>query len=82
MSYWRKSVHLLVENKLIDTEGIEIQCGMFQEDSLSPLLFYISLIPRTEQLNTGYEEHTTKTKILHLLYVQDLKLMGKSVEEL
>ena len=27
-----------------------------------PLLFFIILIPLTEQLNTGYEEHTTKTK--------------------
>jgi hypothetical protein len=33
-------------------------------------------------LNTGYEEHTTNTKISHLLYVDDLKLIGKSEEEL
>jgi hypothetical protein len=30
----------------------------------------------------GYEERTTKTKISHLLYVDDLKLLGKSEEEL
>jgi hypothetical protein len=43
------------------------------------------LIPLTEQLNrlnTGYEEHITKTKISHLLYVDDLKLTAKSEEEL
>jgi hypothetical protein len=43
------------------------------------------LIPLTEQLNrlnTGYEEHITKTKISHLLYMDDLKLIAKSVEEL
>jgi len=34
------------------------------------------------KLNTGYEEHTTKTKISHLLYVDDLKLIAKSEEEL
>jgi hypothetical protein len=42
-------------------------------------------MPLTEQpnrLNTGYEEHTTKTKISHLLYVDDLKLIAKSQEEL
>jgi len=33
-------------------------------------------------LNTGYEEHTTKTKISHLLYMDDLKLIAKSGEEL
>jgi hypothetical protein len=41
--------------------------------------------PLTEQLNrlnTGYEEHTTKTKISHLLYTDDLKLIAKSEEEL
>jgi len=33
-------------------------------------------------LNTGYEEHTTKTKISHLLYLDDLKLIAKSEKEL
>jgi hypothetical protein len=50
----------------IETEDLKIQCGIFQGDSLSPLLFCICLIPLTEQLNrlnTGYEEHITKTKI-------------------
>jgi hypothetical protein len=34
------------------------------------------------RLNTGYEEHTPKTKISHLLYMNDLKLLRKSEEEL
>jgi hypothetical protein len=62
MSYWRTKMRVHTENKLIETEEIEIQCGIFQADSLSPLLFCVSLIPLTEQLNrlnTGYEEHTT-----------------------
>jgi hypothetical protein len=33
-------------------------------------------------LNTGYEEHTTKTKLSQLLYMDDLKLIAKSEEEL
>jgi hypothetical protein len=33
-------------------------------------------------VKTGYEEHTTKTKISHLLYMDDLKLLGKSEEQL
>ena len=78
-------MHLHTENKLIETDNIKIKCGIFQGDSLSPLLFHICLIPLTEQLNrlnTGYEEHTTKTKISHLLYMDDLKLIAKSEEEL
>jgi len=85
MSYWRTRMHLHTENKLIETDDIKIQYGIFQGDSLSPLLFCICLIPLTEQLNrlnTGYEEHTTMTKISHLLYMDDLKLIAKSEEEL
>ena len=65
MSSWRTCMCLHTENKLIETEDIKIQCGIFQGDTLSPLLFCICLIPLTEQMNrldTGYEEHTTKTK--------------------
>jgi len=85
MSYWRTRMRLHTENKLIETEDITIQCGIFQEDSLSPLLFCICLIPLTEQLNrlnTEKEEHTTKSKISHLLHMDDLKLIAKSEEEL
>ena len=65
MTYWKTRMCLRGENKLIEAEDIKIQCGIFQEDPLSPLLFCICLIPLSEQLNrlnTGYEEHTTKKK--------------------
>jgi len=85
-TYWRTCMHLHTENELIETEDIKIQHGIFQGDSLSPLLFCICLIPLTEQLNrlnnTGYEEQITKTKISHLLYMDGLKLIAKSEEEL
>ena len=67
---------LHAEDDLIQTEDIKIQCGIFQGDSLSSLLFCICLFPLTEQLsrlNTGYEEHITKTKLSHLLYMDNLK---------
>jgi len=78
-------MRLHAENELIETEDIKIQCGIFKGDSLSPLLFCICLIHLTEQvnrLNTGYEEHITKTKISHLFYMDDLKLIVKPEEEL
>jgi len=71
MSYWRTRMHLNTENKLTETEDIKIQLGIFQGDSLSPMLFCICFIPLTEQLNrlnTGYEEHTTKTKKYHTYF--------------
>ena len=85
MTYWKTCMCLHAENKLMETEDIKIQCGIFQGDSLPPLIFFICLIPLTVQLNslnTGYEEHTIKTKFSHLLYMDDLKLIAKSEEEL
>ena len=43
------------------------------------------LYPLTQQLNklnTGHEEHKTKREVTHSLYTDDLKLMGKTEEEL
>jgi len=76
LTYWRTRMRLHAENELVETEDIKIQCGVFQGDSLSPLLFCICLIPLTEELNrlnTGYEE-----KVSHLLHMDDLKLFAKS----
>jgi len=58
MTYWKTRMSLHAENKLIETEDIKIQCGIFQGDSISSLLFCICLTPLTEQLNrlnTVYE---------------------------
>jgi hypothetical protein len=85
MPHWRTHTCLHAKQNLIKTEDIKIECGIFQGDSLSPMLFCMCLIPLTEQLNrlnTGYEEHTTKKKISHLLYMDDLKLIAKSEEKL
>jgi hypothetical protein len=59
INYWNTSTHLHTEEKLIEREDVAIQSGIFQEDSLSPLLFCINLISLTQRLNklnTGYEE--------------------------
>jgi hypothetical protein len=41
MSHWRTRMCVHTQNKLIEMEEIEIQRGIFQGDSLSPLLFCI-----------------------------------------
>jgi hypothetical protein len=54
-------------------------------DSLSPLLFCIAFIPLTNELNKtdcGYQVHGTEMKISHLLYMDDLKLLSRSEEDL
>ena len=62
---------------------ISISRGIFQGDSLSPLLFVVCLIPLTmvlHEVKAGYELKG-KGRINHLLYMDDLKLYGKTKEQ-
>ena len=34
MTTWKTRMRLQTENKVLETEGIKTQCGIFQEDSL------------------------------------------------
>jgi len=64
---------------------IQLRRGIFQRDSLSPLLFCIALIPLTNELNRadcGYQVHGTERKISHLMYMDDLKLLGRNENDL
>ena len=64
---------------------LEVKRGIFQGDSLSPLLFVIALIPLTMLLkkeNIGYGYGKRKQNINHFLLTDDLKLYGSSVDEL
>jgi hypothetical protein len=73
------------EGEIKERENLEIQFGIFQGDSLSRLIFCISLSPfigKLNKLNTEYEEHTTEPKLLHLFHINDLRLMRKTKEEL
>jgi hypothetical protein len=59
--------------------------GIFQGDSLSPLHFCVLLITLTCGLNRpkcGYKLYGTERKIIHFLYMEPLKPIGRSDEEL
>lgn len=63
---------------------VEIKRGIFQGDTLSPLLFVTSLIPLSilmREATQGYKFRQGR-KVNHLLYMDDLKLYGKSKSEL
>ena len=52
---------------------------------MSPLLYVIAMIPMTtilRQTGLGYQTSKSAAKIFHLLYMDDLKLYGKSSNEL
>jgi hypothetical protein len=82
---WNTKLQLKTDQELIQSGLIKINRGIFQGDSLSPLLFCIAVIPLTYELNRskrGYQVYGTEKKINHLLYMDDLKLIGRSEEEL
>ena len=64
---------------------VEIKRGIFQGDSLSPLLFVMCMIPLTYILRkeeAGYTLGKNKNrKINHMLFMDDLKLYGKDEKE-
>jgi hypothetical protein len=64
---------------------VDIRRGIFQGDSLSPLLFIIIMMPlsmllRREKL--GYTFGSGGKTINHLVFMDDIKLYGKSENEL
>ena len=63
---------------------VNIRRGIFQGDSLSPLLFMICMILLTHVLGKAKARYTLGRgeKINHLLFMDNLKLYGKSENEI
>ena len=62
-----------------------IRRGIFQGDSLSPLLFVVAYIPVTiifRKLKQGYSFGKGKERLNHLLFMDDLKLYGSNDNEI
>ena len=60
---------------------VEIKRGIFQEDSLSPLVSVLALIPLSlilRKAKAAYEFSESKDKINHLLFMDDLKLYSQN----
>ena len=68
-----------------DLGEVSIRRGIFQGDSLSPLLFVIAMLPLSSVLNesgAGYQLSKEEGKITHLLFMDDLKLYGRNEKEI
>ena len=60
---------------------VEIKRGIFQGDFLSPLVFVLAFIPLSlilRKAKAAYEFSESKEKINHVLFMDDLKLYGRS----
>jgi hypothetical protein len=79
MSYWKTRMHLHKKNKLIETKDMERRLTI-----TTAILHLLNTSHRT----TEQVEHTIRRtynkdkKKSHLLYIDDLKPIGKSEEEL
>ena len=83
MKKWKTTLHLNHNNGSLNSRRININSGIFQGDSLSPLLFYLALAPLSRLLNNtkqGYE--INKRKINHLFYMDDLKAYAMNDNQL
>ena len=80
MSSWR--TQLTANGKNLGS--VRIRRGIFQGDSLSPLLFVLTLIPLSmvlRKVKAGYNLGKENGTINHLLYMDDLKVYGKNEKE-
>ena len=77
-------------NTILTVDGniygeVSIQCGIFQGDSLSPLLFIMALMPLSIILNNsgiGYLLQRGNPRVSHLMYMVDIKLFASSRQHL
>ena len=80
MQYWSTELTVMNENY----GKVDIKRGIFQGDSLSPLLFTIALIPLSHLLQQSGKGYQISPDLLinHLLYMDDIKLYGRNDSEL
>ena len=84
MKSWNTTICLNHVQGLITTDKIHIKQGIFQGDSLSPLLFCLALVPLTSEINAngcGYKMNRNRVPVSNLLYMDDLKLYVSSDDQ-
>ena len=82
---WTTQAGLQANNTTIETDSIDYQRGILQGDGLSVILFALSINPVSFLLRKmeGYElGETIKLIINHLLFVEDLKLYSRTLDQM
>ena len=83
MSMWHTNMSLYHENGVICVNNIMIKRGIFQGDTLSPLLFIIAINPLSLLLNRKCSGYTLgDLNFTHSLYMDDLKGYCSSFENI
>ncbi len=84
---WKTEIVLKTKEMNIITNKIDINRGIFQGDSLSPLWFCLALNPLSTILNSskyGYEikSRHSSYRLSHLAYMDDIKLYASTASSL
>ena len=77
MQQWRLSLTANGE----DLGEVNVKRGIFQGDSLSSLMFVLSMVPLSlilKKVNACYKWGKKKYELNHLLFMNDLKLYAES----
>ena len=83
MRMWKTTLVLNTVENTLNAGDININSGIFQGDSLSPILFWVTLIPLSKLLNnTGYGYKIYDNTINHLFYMDDLQLFANNEQQL
>ena len=70
MKEWKTNLYLNHSQGSNICKNIKIKCGIFQGDSLSPLLFCLALVPLSYELNnTGYGYNIYGEKIIYFTWM-------------
>ena len=81
MGQWQ--VELSANGNILGT--VNVRRGIFQEDSLSPLLFVVALIPLSlvlREVKAGYDLTGKKDFVNHLVYMEDLKPYSRNEKQM
>ena len=81
MKKWK----LLLNSNGSDLCEVDVNRGIFQGENLSPLIFVICMIPLSlllRKVKASYEWGRKEFKLNHLLFMDDLKLFGKSEDQI
>ena len=81
MEQWK----LLLRSNGEDLEEVDVKRGIFQGDSLSPLLLVLSIIPLSlilRKVNASIERGKKEYMLNHLLFMDNFKMFSKSEEQI
>ena len=83
MRHWVTEIEIRTEGTTV-REPVRFRRGLFQGDSLSPLLFVLAVAPLSSflGLSGGFSSPHHESPVTHLLFMDDLKVFEENKVEL